>query len=232
MKLACATCPVRDRAACAVLNESERETLASAGRMRRLSRGQMLFAAGDEDTACATLLSGALKVCLTTPDGSERILALIHPAGFVGELFRPFADYDVVALTESTLCTFARRDMEAALRRYPALGEALLRRSQDDVHAARDLLALTARGDAKGSIAALVLALARAASDSPCHPARNFELPLTRGEMGQMLGLTIETVSRQLTLLEREGSLIRKGTRGIELVDPARLEVLAGKELG
>ncbi len=232
MNLACATCPVRDRAACAVLNESERDTLARAGRTRKLSRGQMLFAAGDEDTACATLLNGALKVSLTAPDGSERILALIHPAGFVGELFRPFADYDVVALTDSTLCTFAQRDMEAALRRHPALAEALLRRSQEDVHAARELLTLTARGDAKGSIAALVLALARAASESPCHPSQGFELPLTRGEMGQMLGLTIETVSRQLTLLEREGMIRRKGTRGIELVDPARLEVLAGREPG
>ncbi len=72
-------------------------------------------------------------------------------------------------------------------------------------------------------MAALLLGFAQAASDSPCHPAARFELPLSRGEMANMLGLTIETVSRQITQLEREGAIARNGKRGIELVDPALL---------
>ena len=229
MSLVCETCPVRERAACAVLDEAERDALARAGRTRVLERGEMLFAAGDEDAACATLVSGALKVSAVDQAGEEQILALIHPAGFVGEMFRPFAQFDVTALTESRLCTFSRRDMEAALERYPALTQALFRRSQEDLHAARDLLALTGHGSAAEKVGSLVFALARAASDSPCHPAQRFDLPLTRGEMAGMLGLTIETVSRQLTRLEQDGIVRRHGTRGIELLDPARLSVLAGK---
>ena len=67
MNLACASCPVRDSAACSVLSEEERDTLASLGRTRTLKRGEMLFAAGDEDAACATLVSGALKICAASP---------------------------------------------------------------------------------------------------------------------------------------------------------------------
>lgn len=227
MSLACDRCPVRDSAACSVLSEDERDELARLGRTRELRRGELVFAAGDQETACATLVQGALKVTSWDEQGNERILALIHPAGFVGELFAPFAAHDVVALTDCRLCAFARADLEAALERYPALARALLRRSQEDVHAARELLALGSGRSAPAQVGALVLALARAASSSPCHPEQRFELPLTRGEMASMLGLKIETVSRALTALEKQGALRRNGTRGIELLDPARLESLA-----
>ncbi|WP_435418122.1 Crp/Fnr family transcriptional regulator [Parerythrobacter aurantius] len=228
MSLACASCPVRDSAACAVLSAEERQALAKAGRTVTLHRGQTLFAAGDESDACATLVAGALKVTAFDRDGEERILALIHPAGFVGEMFQPFAQHDVVALSDSKLCVFSRAEMERALEKYPALARALLRRSQDDLHAARELLELTGKQDAETRLAGLILSLARAASDSPCHPAKVFELPLSRGEMAQMLGLTIETVSRRLTRFEKDGLITRKGARGIELVDPARLAALVG----
>ena len=97
----------------------------------------MLFAAGDEEAACATLLTGALKVSAVDQDGNEQILALVHPSGFIGELFAPFAHHDVVALTESRLCTFAKRDIERAIEDYPALARALLSLPCNWCHRAR-----------------------------------------------------------------------------------------------
>jgi CRP/FNR family transcriptional regulator len=88
---------------------------------------------------------------------------------------------------------------------------------------ARSLMALIARKSAREKVGAFLLAMAEAASESPCHPAAAFELPLSRAEMAGMLGLTIETVSRQMTALERSGAIRRKGLRGIELVDAAQL---------
>ncbi len=223
MSLACETCPVRDRAACAVLQPEERSTLSRSGRHRTLARGETLFAAGDKMDLCATLVSGALKITSFDADGNEHILALIHPSGFIGEFFQPFADYDVVALSDSKLCTFADSEMEAAIESYPALARALLRRAQEDLHTSRAMQALTTKASGRARVAALLLGFAQAASNSPCHPADRFELPLTRGEMAGMLGLTIETVSRQLTALEKAGAIRREGKRGIALVDPALL---------
>ncbi len=228
MGLNCNACPVRHRAACSVLSEDEREALAKSGRGRTLKRGELLFAAGDENAACATLLKGALKVTSTDENGTERILALVHPAGFIGELFAPFAHHDVVALTHSELCVFPRGEMGRAVDRHPQLAQALLRRSQEELLQSRELLALSGRRSASAKLAGFLLGLAEAASDSSCHAAREFELPLTRGEIAGMLGLTIETVSRALTKFEREGLIRRKGARGIELLDPARLGFEAG----
>jgi CRP/FNR family transcriptional regulator len=225
--LRCATCPVRERAACAALSDAERGELARLGQRRMVRKGETVFAAGDASDRCATLVSGALKIASFGEDGTERILSLVHPAGFVGEMFAPVAHHDVIALTDSELCLFGRRDYEAAIDRFPGLAKALLRRSAEDLFDARTLVELQARRGSKSRVAGLLMAVARAASHSPCHPAEAFDLPLTRGEMAGLLGLTIETVSRQLTALEREGLIRRSGPRGIVLRDPVRLEKVA-----
>ncbi len=224
--LACETCPVRDRAACSALSGDERAQLARIGRHRDVKRGDTVMAAGDDNIACATLISGALKITSYDSEGTERILSLIHPAGFVGEMFAPVANHDVVALADSRLCVFSRNDYENALTRFPALATALLRRSAADLFETRRLIDLMGRRSAKAQVAGLIMAFANAASDSPCHPAAKFDLPLTRGDIAGLLGLTIETVSRQLSKLEKTGLIERKGARGIEIRDAPALETL------
>lgn len=223
MALNCETCPVRERAACAALDPVTRARISAYGRSVSLRRGEAAFRAGDESDRCATLTKGALKVVTTDADGTEHILALIHPAGFIGELFAPFEHHDVVALADSELCVFSRSQITRTLSDEPKMADALLRRSQEELYAARQLLALTGRKSAEQRVAGLILSLANAASHSPCHPALRFDLPLSRAEIADLLGLTIETVSRQVSALERKGLIRRSGARGIELVDPARL---------
>lgn len=224
--LACDTCPVRDRAACSALNGNERAQLARIGRHRDVLRGETVMAAGDDNIACATLISGALKIASYDSEGTERILSLVHPAGFVGEMFAPVAHHDVVALTDSRLCVFSRKEYEAALGDFPALATALLRRSAEDLFETRTLIDLMGRRSAEARVSGLLLAFAKAASDSPCHPAASFDLPLKRGEIAGLLGLTIETVSRQLSRLEKNGVIKRHGARGIEIRDAPALHAL------
>jgi CRP/FNR family transcriptional regulator, anaerobic regulatory protein len=225
--LACQTCPVRDTAACAALSGDDRAVLAAMGRHRDYRRGETVMIAGDDNLACATLVSGALKVTHIDAEGHEQILSVIHPAGFVGEMFAPVAHHDIIALTDSRLCLFSRSDYEAAVSRFPDLAQALLRRSSAELLEARTLLDLKGRKSAEAKIAGLILAFAKSASDSSCHSASDFDLPLSRSEIASLLGLTIETVSRQFTRLERSGMIMRKGARGLSLRDAPALEAAA-----
>lgn len=225
--LACDSCPVRDRAACSALDDRERRELEQIGRHLKLKRGEVLFHAGDEAPASATLISGVLKISTLDEEGTERILSLVHPAGFVGEMFAPVAHHDVIAIADSEVCVFPADQYARIIDRFPALGKALLRRSSEDLFASRELIDLMGRRTALERVAGFLKAIAEAASVSPCHPAHRFELPLSRGEMAGMLGLTIETVSRQLTRLEKEGAIVREGARGIRLKDAALLKMLA-----
>ena len=225
--LRCDVCAVRDRAACAALDEDERMELAKLGHHRTLKRGETMFMAGDDNALSATLIKGALKVSSFDEDGTEHIVSLIHPAGFAGELFAPSAHYDIVALTHCELCVFPRAEYEKALQRFPKLGRALLRRSSEALTESRELLAAVSGRTATQRIAGFLLSLARVANDQECHAATEFDLVLTRGEIASMLGLTIETVSRQLTQLERDGVIRRRAARGICVEDAARLGKLA-----
>ena len=221
--LTCDDCPVRDSAACSSLSHAERGELVRRGRKIQLSAGETLFAAGDDHAGCATLTRGAMKISSIDEHGTERILSLVHPAGFVGEMFGAVAHHDIIALTDSEVCLFSRRDYEAAIERYPALSRAMLRRTAEDLYQSRALIEMMGRHTARERVGIFLQAMARAASDSPCHPAPEFDLPVSRGEMAGMLGLTIETVSRAFSALERDGVIRRKKLRGIEIIDSAQL---------
>lgn len=225
--IVCQTCPVADRAVCSVLSHDDRDALARMGHHRRYARGETIVAAGDAGTVCATLTRGGAKMSTIDRDGTERIVALVHPAGMLGQLFAPAATLHVTALTDSEACLFPRAQFETLSEARPALARRLLAEVSRELDESRGLIDLISKRQAKGRVAALILAFSRAASPAPCHDETAFDLPLTRGEMAQLLGLTIETVSRTLTGLEGEGVIRREGSHGIVVLDRAALMAIA-----
>ena len=224
----CNTCPVRDHAACAALDPEQRSALARLGHHRRLKKGETVFHAGDDSVVCATLLTGALKIAECDSEGNEHIVSLVHPAGFVGELFAPISQYNVIAIADSELCVFSRTQHAEALANFPALATALLRRSNAELYEARSLMSLMGRNSAQARVAGLLLSLSSAASPSNCTPATHFDLPLSRAEMANLLGITIETVSRQISKFELAGLARRSGRRGMTIINRAALVQLVG----
>lgn len=219
----CADCPVRDQAICAALRPDELEDLARIGGHRSFGRGETIFAAGDEAVACATLIEGAVKLSSFDEAGVERIVALVHPAGFLGQLFAPTARHDAVALSDVTLCLFPRADFERLMAAHPRLVRSVLDRTLAELDASRALAALIGRRDVRARLEGLILAFARAAAPSPCEIATEFDLPLSREDMASLLGTTIESVSRRLSELERDGVIERRGARGLVIRDAPAL---------
>jgi CRP/FNR family transcriptional regulator, anaerobic regulatory protein len=226
-KLDCGSCPVANRAACAVLTDDERAELASIGTSMTIKRGEIAFSAGGDSPLCATLIEGVLKSVAYDAEGHEVLLSFVHPAGFAGELFASGKDTTLIALTDARLCVFPAKAYEAALSRFPALSLALLKRMSGELDSAKSLITLSRSHSARTRVTWLLMGLARSASDSPCHPATSFDLVLRRADMAAAVGLTIESVSRQLTALEREGLIKRNGRRGITVCDATALEQAA-----
>lgn len=208
---------------CAALDDAELAELSRIGDHRRYRRGETIFAAGDDSIACATLISGAAKLSAVDEDGVERIVALVHPAGFLGQLFAAPTELEAVALTDTRLCVFPRAGFERLMEAHPKLLRAILERTQAELKASRALVRLIGRRDVKARLEGLLLALARAASPSPCGMAEEFDLILSREEMASLIGTTIESVSRRLSELERDGIIERKGARGLVIRDAPAL---------
>lgn len=216
--LGCDDCPVRDIAVCAGLGDTERRDLARLGRRKRYQRGETVFAAGDESIACATLVSGVLKLSRFDAHGTERTVALLHPAGFLARLFAAEIDSSATAITDCELCLFPRALIEREMGHHPGFMQRVLRATSEQLASAHDLIDLIGRRDARARLAGLLLIFAQGSCEGAPADGLLLDLPLTRGEIATLLGLTIETVSRQLTALEADGIIAREGARGIRLV--------------
>ncbi len=227
----CAECVVRDSALCASLDDSELHALADIGRRKIVPRGHVVIWEGDRSTICANLVSGVLKVANATPDGREQIVGLLFPGDFVGRPFRDDVMLTVTALSDADLCVYPREKFETALGNKANLERMLLQRTMDALDAACTRMLSLGRKSATQKVASFLVEMSDRLQVIPGGPpARSFELPLSRGQMADVLGLTIETVSRQLTKLKSEGAIGLPHGREVEILDRTRLIARAGDE--
>ncbi len=178
--------------------------------------------AGDENVLCANVVSGALKLLQSTPGGREQTVGLLFQGDFVGQ---PFSDSNVitaVALCETNLCVYSRADFERAMIDQPKLQRALLERTMCSLNEARDRQLTLARKSAPARIAGFLLELSRA--ESPDH----LIVPISRGDIADFLGLTIETVSRQFTELKSNGLIdFQRGSRNVKILNRSALQSIS-----
>ncbi|PZQ60857.1 MAG: Crp/Fnr family transcriptional regulator [Sphingomonas taxi] len=227
----CSDCAVRDAALCGSLDDDELHALNSIGERRSYTRGSTIIWAGDDSVICANVLSGMLKLATSTPDGREQIVGLLYPADFVGRPYAEEADHTVEALTDVELCVFPRRQFERVLDDHIRMERLLLQRTLTALHEARSRMLMLARKSASEKVADFLLEMAAKVGASGCRPGPGgpltFDLPLTRGQMADVLGLTIETVSRQLTRFKTSGIITLPGSRAVTISDHAALEAIA-----
>lgn len=222
----CADCAVRDSALCASLDDDELEALHVLARHKVIPRGQVVVWEGDVSSLCANIVSGVLKVTSATADGREQIVGLLFPGDFVGQPFRAETSLTVTALSDADLCIYPRQGFEAVLDDHSKLERMLLQRTMSALDDARARMLSLGRKSAEERVSGFVLEMAdRCRADGP---QDSFDLPLTRGQMADVLGLTIETVSRQLTNLKGAELIAVRPGRGITILDRAGLEARAG----
>ncbi|WP_265569450.1 Crp/Fnr family transcriptional regulator [Sphingomicrobium nitratireducens] len=217
----CQDCLVRDTALCASLCDAELVALSRIGRRKTIPAGGVVTWAGDDNALCANIVTGALKVQAATAEGREQTVGLLFAGDFVGNPFTETSALTTEALTETDLCIFSRVAFERVLDKRPRLERALLERTMRSLEEARQRQLTLGRKSAKGKIAGFLLDIAEAQGGS------EIELPIARGEMADYLGLTIETVSRQMTEMREEGLIdAPRGSRRVTLLDRETLRAL------
>jgi CRP/FNR family transcriptional regulator len=225
----CGDCPIRERAVCAYCSGPDLAALDALKSYRDYSAGREIMAAGEESPVVGSIVRGVVKLTKTMPDGRTQMVGLLFPGDFVGHAMRARAEYDAVAATEVTLCLFQRRPFETMLRERPALEKRLLEMTLDELDAARDWLLLLGRKTAREKLASFVLMLARREAVAPQGASGvQVALPLTRAEIAEYLGMTIETVSRQFTKLRSDGVIAFDSSRALRVPDMDTLVAEAG----
>lgn len=231
--VSCGDCQIRHRAVCARCEPHELKELEVIKYYRSFEAGQTLIWSGDKMDFVASVVSGIATLTQTMDDGRRQMVGLLLPSDFVGRPGRGTAAYDVTATTDVVLCCFRRKPFEAMMQGTPRLAQRLLEMTLDELDAAREWMLLLGRKTAREKIASLLAILARRTATlghTRTGQAIVFDLPLTREAMADYLGLTLETVSRQISALKREGVIELEGKRHVTVPDMNRLLLEAGDD--
>lgn len=221
----CASCAVRSQAVCAKLNIGALQELNQIGRHRTLRKGQTLIWEGDDASLVANVLEGMVKLSSGTSAGTEQILGLAGPGRFIGRPDGGTSGHSVVALVDTKLCVFPTASFRTFMESHPEVGFALLDKAMDELDIARRWQLMLARASASERVAALLLHFA---GTSP-REGNAYIFPLSRGQMADLAGLTIETVSRQLTRLKTSGVISLPTRDSFKLLDLDELISIAGE---
>jgi CRP/FNR family transcriptional regulator len=200
---------------------------------RSFQAGQTVIWAGDRMDFVASVVNGVATLTTTMEDGRTQMVGLLLPSDFVGRPGREVAPYNVTATTDLLMCCFRKRPFEEMMLRTPHIGQRLLEMTLDELDAAREWMLLLGRKTAREKIASLIAIIARRdASLMLRRPGgrMSVELPLTREAMADYLGLTLETVSRQVSALKRDAVIELSGNRRIIIPDFAQLLEEAGDD--
>jgi CRP/FNR family transcriptional regulator len=228
----CETCVVRNRAICSALDSTEIQALNGIGRQRKLEAGQSLLWEGEDSVLVANVIEGVLKLSTGTSDGREQIVGVVYPSDFIGRPFGKQTAHSVTALTEATVCVFSRTDFDSFAREHPALEHKLLQRTLAELDRTRSWMLLLGRKSAGERIAAFLLEMSErlgASNDEADHQGpHTFDLPFSRQQVADVLGLTIETVSRQFTKLKNDGVIDLPSRRSVTILNRDELEDRAG----
>ncbi len=228
----CDTCVVRNRAICAALDADEIKAISGIGRRRKLEAGESLIWEGDDSLLVANVIEGVLKLSTGTEDGREQIVGVVYPSDFIGRPFGSTTRHSVTALTDANVCVFSRADFDSFAADHPALENKLLRRTLAELDRTRKWMLLLGRKNAEEKLSTFLLEMSERLSEPGCESMDGaldrFELPFSRQQVADVLGLTIETVSRQFTRLKKDGVVDLPSRRAVRILDRRALESRAG----
>lgn len=228
----CRACEFRSLTFCAGLHDQEIGELSATVTRLRIEPQQIVFQEGDPVAHVFNVTSGVVKLYELLLDGRRQITGFLLPGDFLGLASRAGYSYSAEAVNDVSLCRFPRHRLEEAFDRFPQLQRRLFDIANDELVAAQDQILLLGRKTAREKIVSFLLRLSEreqrrsaggaAAPSQVALPAVELPpvaLPMTRGDIADYLGLTIETVSRSLSQLKSNALITQKSLTEIELTD-------------
>lgn len=222
----CNHCKARNHSACAHLNPAEQARVVAIMTTLEVGPNSSVFDEGEPAHNVYNVTAGALKVYKLLPDGRRQITGFLFPGDFLGLTHNDVYAYSAETLIPTALCRFPRGKLEALLDEIPHLEQRLLSMASHELAAAQDQMVLLGRKSARERVVSFLLMLSNAAvrREAPANPV---SVPMTRTDIADYLGLTIETVSRTLTQLKKQGLIELMDEKLIRLAQPGELAEIA-----
>ena len=216
--LHCQACEIRPLTFCAGLDNTEIGKLAAIVTRVNLQAQQMLFHEGDEADSVFNITAGSIKIYKLLPNGRRQITGFLMPGDFLGLAAKSVYSYSAEAITPVDVCKFARPRLDSLFAEFPQLEHRLFEIANDELVLAQDQMLLLGRKSAGEKIASFLVRLVERLESRGGKP-NHVALTMTRGDIADYLGLTIETVSRTMSQFKKQGLIRQKSLTEIELID-------------
>lgn len=221
----CSTCTTRHLSVCAALGHEELLTFDHVVQHRSFPAKTVLFEQGGKADFVFSVSEGTIRLFRLLPDGRRQIIGFAIKGDFLGVAMDEVHEYTAEAVDQIRVCRIPRPGFAVMLDEKPHLMKKLHQLAGREIHNSQDQIVLLGRKNAEERVAAFLLSfrerLARVATRSVTIP-----LPMSRQDIADYLGLTIETVSRTISKLARE-KLIVVVPDGIRILDVDHLTAIA-----
>jgi CRP/FNR family transcriptional regulator len=222
----CRSCTVRALSVCSALHQDEMAGLATIVSKSDFADGATIMIEGDPADHLFNIIRGTVKIYRLLADGRRQITGFLMGGDFLGMALSDANPYSAEAVGPVTLCRLPRRRFQHLLDEFPQLERRMLVNASNELFAAQDQMLLLGRKTAREKVASFILQFAQRAARRGC-PDESICLAMGRTDIGDYLGLTIETVSRTMTRLRRDGIVALHGANHVEILDRDRLEAVA-----
>jgi CRP/FNR family transcriptional regulator len=199
----CASCEARSSSVCSAIDDRDLERLAAIAVVSQAEVGRTFITEGDPADSFFNVTGGTARLFKSLPDGRRQITGFAGRGHFLGLAVSSNYAFSAEAIEPLQYCRFSRGRLRVLLDDFPAFEKRLLEVASNELVAAQEQMLLLGRKTACERVASFLLA--RSAEGAPCvSPAQSLRLPMTRSDIADYLGLTIETVSRTLTRLKAD----------------------------
>ena len=225
----CMGCEARTRGICGSLHGEQLSELSRMSHRRSVAAGNRIGRGVSNADTFGVILSGVVSLSKNLPDGRHQIVALQFAPSFVGRPFRETEDIEACASSQVRICTFPRSSFETMLGHNSPLERRVLSETLSQLDETRDWLIVLGRKTALERVATYLELISSHARPGPNGTVPlDVPMPLTRGEMSDFLGLTIETVSRKMTELRKMGIIEFQSAAAIRICSSTDLHLASG----
>ena len=227
----CLVCDIRNRSLCNSMDEEGLAALAHSSRQLLLPPGTTIVEEGEPALAFFNVTRGTVKLFKSLPDGRRQITGFADAGQFLGLSTAQTYSFGAETVDNVRLCRFLRPQLETLLSDYPTFERRLLAAVTDKLAEAQEQMLLLGRKTAREKVATFLLDRMKAFHQTANRrqEAENLaSVPMTRVDIADYLGLTIETVSRQLTQLRSANIIQIVNKHHIIVPNLARLAARAG----
>ncbi len=223
----CAHCGARALSVCAQVSDAGLTRMSELSDEVELATGQVIVREGDPADYVFNITSGAVRVYKLMADGRRQIIGFLFAGDFLGLTIHKDYGFTAEALEPTTACQFTRKAYLGVAEQFPELEGALLGRFTSDLNAAQAHMLLLGRKTARERVATFLVDLSDKAARRGEDP-NVVHLSMTRGEIADYLGLTLETVSRTLSALKAKAVIRQTETKAYAILSRRQLEAMAG----